>query len=152
MTEIRSCMGMKSRINGNFLYKVVLKKVQVEPLEAEPFEPEPPVEKPLQPDDVPENVRVKFREEPLSSRETYRLSRRIVDWDSLAGLMDIAKEQRDHIRKNNSYYDDRDRAEKILSVFNRTPGFSREKLVNCLKGIKKLDLIVPVIAGVWRKL
>ena len=155
------CWALVNRINGKFFYKVI-KKVEEEQLEAQPPEAQPPEEKPPeaepfeveppQPDDVPEIVRVQLREEPLSSREMYWLSRWIVDWDSLAGLMDIAKEQRDHIRKNNSYYDDRDRAEKILSVFNRAPGFTREKLVNCLKGIKKLDLIVPVITGVWRKL
>jgi hypothetical protein len=106
----------------------------------------------LQPDEVDENVNVELRNKPLSSREMFRLSKRIVDWDSLAGLMDIAKEQRDHIRANAMYNDDRARAEKILSVFNRKRGFSRQKLVDCLKGIMKLDLIRPVITGEWRRL
>jgi hypothetical protein len=67
--------------------------------------------------------------------------------------MDITKEQRDHIRANIAYKDDRARAEtEILSVFNRKRGFSRQKLVDCLKGIRKLDLIRPVITGEWTRL
>ena len=95
-----------------------------------------------------ENVR------PLSSREMFRLSRRIaVDWDSLAGLMGIAEEEREDIRRNNCVYCDiRSRAEKILSIFNRRNDFSRKKLVEHLNEISKLDLIGPVITGKWRQL
>ena len=99
------------------------------------------------------NENVELRKTPLSSREMYRLSRCItVDWDSLAGLMDIAREERNSIRHNNLYNDDRARAEKILSMFNHKKGFTRKKLIKCLKGIKKLDLISPVDTGEWRKL
>ncbi|XP_028404415.1 uncharacterized protein LOC114527038 isoform X2 [Dendronephthya gigantea] len=89
---------------------------------------------------------------PLSPREMYRLSRCVgVDWDSLAGLMDITKEERDDIRYNVAIYSDhRSRAEKILSIFNRKKDFSRKKLVECLKGIRKLDVIRPVITGKWK--
>ena len=111
-------------------------------------EPEPP-----QPYDVPENAAtVKLREEPLSSREMYRLSRWIVDWESLAGLMDIAKEQRDHINATKGYHDNRACAEKILSVFNRTPGFSRQKLVKHLEERQLLNVIHPIKTGEWREL
>ena len=103
--------------------------------------------------EVHANENVELRKTPLSSREMYRLSRCItVDWDSLAGLMDIAREERNSIRNNNLYNDDRARAEKILSMFNHKKGFTRKKLIKCLKGIKKLDLISPVDTGEWRKL
>ncbi|XP_028404412.1 uncharacterized protein LOC114527037 [Dendronephthya gigantea] len=90
--------------------------------------------------------------QPLSPREMYRLSRCVgVDWDSLAGLMDIAKEERDDIRYNFAVYSDhRSRAEKILSIFNRKRDFSRKKLVECLKEIRKLDVIRPIITGKWK--
>ena len=108
---------------------------------------------PLQPEVHAANENVELRNTPLSSREMYRLSQRIVvDWDSLAGLMDIGREQRDNIRYNTIYNDDRARAEKILSMINNKKGFSRNKLVDCLKKIKKLDLIRPIITGEWRKL
>ncbi|XP_028404411.1 uncharacterized protein LOC114527036 isoform X2 [Dendronephthya gigantea] len=92
--------------------------------------------------------------EPLSPREMFRLSQRIaVEWDSVGGLMDIAKEERDDIRSNVAVYsDNRSRAEKILSIFNHKRDFSRKKLVECLKGIRKLDVIRPIITGEWKVL
>ena len=125
-------------------------KEQMRPVQNEAVPEEDEIQIP-QPADFP-NENAALRNEPLSSREMYRLSKWIVDWDSLAGLMDIAREQRDNIRTNAMYYDDRARAEKILSVFNCRKGFSRKKLVNCLKGIMKLDLIGPIITGEWREL
>ena len=89
---------------------------------------------------------------PLSSREMFRLSQRITtDWDSFAGLVDIAKEQRDDIRLNTIYKNHRARAEKILSFFNKKENFSRKKLAECFKELKKLELIEPVTTGKYRK-
>ncbi len=69
---------------------------------------------------------------PLSSREMYRLSQRIVvDWERLAGLMNITRAERDEIRYSLLYSDSRSRAEKVLSIFNRREDFSREK-TGCL--------------------
>ena len=94
-----------------------------------------------------------LRNTPLSPREMHRLSRRItVDWDSLAGLMDIAKKERNDIRQNPMYNDNRERAEKILSMFNHKRDFSRENLADCLKGICKDELISPIKTGQWRNL
>ena len=88
---------------------------------------------------------------PLSSREMYRLSQRIVlDWDSLAGLMDITTAERDDIRYSCLYNNSRSRAEKILSIINNKKNLSREKLAACLKGMQMLDLISPIITGAWR--
>ena len=91
---------------------------------------------------------------PLSPREMFRLSRCIaVDWDSLAGLLDIAKEERDDIRCNIGIYNDnRSRAEKVLSIFNRKKNFSRKKLVECLKEINRLDVALPIAPGEWKDL
>ena len=89
----------------------------------------------------------------LSSREMYRLSQRIVvDWEALAGLMNITRAERDEIRCNYFlYYDSRSRAEKILSIFNQREDFSREKLAACLEEVQQLELMEPVITGEWRK-
>ena len=89
---------------------------------------------------------------PLSSREMFRLSQRVTkDWDSFAGLVDIAKEQRDDIRLNTIYKKHRARAEKILSIFNQKENFSRKKVAECFKELKKLELIEPVTTGKYRK-
>ncbi|XP_028404145.1 uncharacterized protein LOC114526821 [Dendronephthya gigantea] len=100
------------------------------------------------------NEEIPPESQPLSPREMYRLSRRIaVDWDSLAGLMDIAKEERDDIRRNiRIYHDNRSQAEKILSIFNRRRDFSRKKLIECLKELKKIDIIRPIVTGEWKDL
>ena len=89
---------------------------------------------------------------PLSSRELYRLSRRLVDWDSLAGLLDISVADRNNVRSCDKYDDDRSRAQEILSIFNRREDFSREKLACCLKEIQQIDLMEPVLRGDWRSL
>ena len=89
---------------------------------------------------------------PLSSREMYRLSQRIVvDWERLAGLMDITRAERDEIRYSLLYYDSRSRAEKVLSIFNRREDFSREKLAGCLEEIQQLEFVEPVTTGEWRR-
>ncbi len=89
---------------------------------------------------------------PLSSREMYRLSQRIVvDWDRLAGLLDITKAERDDIRYSLLYNNSRSRAEKMLSIFNQREDFSRQKLAARLEEIQQLELMGPVTTGEWRK-
>ncbi len=90
---------------------------------------------------------------PLSPREMYRLSQRIViNWEALAGLMNITRAERDEIRFNNFLYSDsRSRAEKILSIFNQREDFSRKKLAARLEEIQQLELVEPVTTGEWRK-
>ncbi len=89
----------------------------------------------------------------LSSREMYRLSQRIVvDWEALAGLMNITRAERDEIRFNYFLYNDsRSRAEKILSIVNQREDFSREELAARLEEIQQLELVEPVTTGEWRK-
>ncbi len=87
----------------------------------------------------------------LSSREMYRLSQRfVVDWEALAGLMDITRAKRDDIRYSILYNDSRSRAEKILSIFNQRDDFSRKKLAAFLEEIQQLELLEPVTTGEWR--
>ncbi len=88
----------------------------------------------------------------LSSREMYRLCQRIVvDWEALAGLMDITRAERDEIRCNYFLYNNsRSRVEKILSIINKKKDFSRVKLAICLKGMQMTELISPVTTGEWR--
>jgi predicted lipoprotein len=89
----------------------------------------------------------------LSSREMYWLSRCIPDkWDTLAGLMNITRADRNNIRHDNRYIDNRSRAEKILSIINHRKDFSRTKLADCLEEMQQLDLIRPVTTGEWRSL
>ncbi|XP_028392646.1 ankyrin-1-like [Dendronephthya gigantea] len=89
----------------------------------------------------------------LSSRESYRISRCIVeDWMRLAGLLDIATEDRIIIRSENKYNDVCSQAEKMLSIFNRSKDFSREKLACCLEEIGLLYLMEPILTGKWRSL
>ncbi|XP_046864977.1 uncharacterized protein LOC124459560 isoform X2 [Xenia sp. Carnegie-2017] len=96
---------------------------------------------------------VTLRHTRLSPRETYRLSRRIgVDWDSLAGLMDIANEERNNIQRNPIYQDDFQKAEKVLSMINNRKKFSRKHLVERLKEIGKIDCMEPILTGTWRSI
>ena len=109
------------------------------------------VETPSCPLEAYENERVEDST-PLSSREMFRLSQRITThWDSFAGLVDIAKEQRDDIRLNTIYKNHRARAEKILSIFNQKENFSRKRLTECFEELRKLELIEPVTTGKYRK-
>jgi hypothetical protein len=83
----------------------------------------------------------------------YRLSWKIVqEWDSLAGLMGITNEERQNVRYNLHYKDDRARAEKILSIINCRKDFSRDKLAGGLRDIERLDLIKPITTGEFRNL
>lgn len=73
------------------------------------------------------------------------LSRRIgVEWDTLAGFMNISRAYRDN--------DDRSRAEKIISIFNHREDFSRKNLAHCLEEIQQLELVRPVTTGESRSL
>ena len=90
------------------------------------------------------------RDTPLSSREMYRLSRLIVDWDSLAGLMDIPLTTKEGIRNSAVYPDTKSRAEKVLSLFNNSKAFCREKLAGYLKEIGHHDLTTTVTKGSYR--
>ena len=93
----------------------------------------------------------KLQSTRLSSREMYRLSRRIaVDWENLAAVMNIERPKRDGIRCNMHYNDARSKAEKILAMFNNEKDFSREKLCQYLKEIGQLELTAPVKKGEWR--
>ena len=61
-----------------------------------------------------------------------------VDWDSLAGLMDVPYAVREEIRLDyRNYPDASSKAQKIFTYFNDGPNFCREILQ---KSIEELDL------------
>ena len=66
--------------------------------------------------------------------------------------MNIAQADRDSVRINTKFDDDITKAEKILSIINKKRDFSRDKLVECLEGIGKMNLIEPVKTGAWQNL
>ncbi len=83
----------------------------------------------------------------------HRLSRHLaVDWNSLAGLMDVAIDEIHNIRCSPIYNDGRAQAEKMLSIINHKKDFSREKLADGLREIHKLELVKPITTGEWRNL
>ena len=61
-----------------------------------------------------------------------------VEWDSLAGLMDVPYSEREEIRMNHAKYpDSSSKAEQIFSLFNGRNDFSRSALE---KYFEELDL------------
>ena len=75
----------------------------------------------------------------LDSKEISRLSRCMgVDWDSLAGLMDIPYEEREEIRTK--YSDCSSKTRAILSIFNESKGFCRNLLKKYLVEIRRDDV------------
>ena len=87
----------------------------------------------------------------LSSREICKLGGGIADsWYTLAGLLNISFAERNVIRNNVLYHDNRSRAEKIIWMFNNREDFSRQKLASFLKEISLPQLVNPIITGEWR--
>lgn len=95
---------------------------------------------------------VVLRNTRFSPREMYRLSREIVDWASLASLMDLSMAEKEHIYRNNALPDPRSRTEKALSIFSKSRNFCRKKLADDLKEIGLLDLMKVVETGQYRGL
>lgn len=70
------------------------------------------------------------------------MSREIaMDWDSLAGLLDIPHDKREEIRANYVKYPDvASKAEEILKIFNHSDSFSRGVFVKSLEEVGRNDL------------
>ena len=82
-----------------------------------------------------------MRDTRLSSREMNRISRMFVDWEALAGLMDIPAAVKDNIRDSPSLYPDaKSRTEKVLDIFNKSSDFCRDKLAKYFEDLKDLEL------------
>ena len=75
-----------------------------------------------------------------------RLSRQVgVDWDSLAGLMDIPYEDREQIKQDEKNYPDiRSKAQKILNMFNEGSNFGRKLLVKFLEELGRHDVVETI--------
>ena len=65
-----------------------------------------------------------------------------VDWDGLAGLMNIPYCEREEIRMNHSKYPDCfSKAEKILSILSGREDFCRGALKKCVKELNLHDVM-----------
>ena len=64
-----------------------------------------------------------------------------VDWDSLAGLMDIPYSDREEIRVNNNYQDGFAKAEKIFALFNDSENFDRHSLKKMVEELGRSGVI-----------
>ena len=65
-----------------------------------------------------------------------------VDWDGLAGLMNIPYCQREEIRMNHSKYPDSfSKAEKILSILSGREDFCRGALKKCVEELNLDDVM-----------
>ena len=65
-----------------------------------------------------------------------------MDWDSLAGLLDIPYEKREEIRTNYvKYPDSTSKAEEVLKDFNCSDGFGRDVFGKCVDELGRHDLM-----------
>ena len=65
-----------------------------------------------------------------------------VDWDGLAGLMNIPYCEREEIRMNHSKYPDSpSKGEKILSILSSREDFCRGALKKCVKELSLHDVM-----------
>ena len=65
-----------------------------------------------------------------------------VDWDNLAGLLDIPYSDREEIRDNHPKYPDSySKAEQIFTLFNDSQYFGRHILEKYLKELDRQDVI-----------
>ena len=80
-----------------------------------------------------------YRTTKLTKGEISRMSKVVgVEWNGLAGLMDIPYSEREEIRKNQARYPDSfSKAEKIFLLFNDREDFCRRALE---KWVKELNL------------
>ena len=91
-----------------------------------------------------------MRTTKLSAAEISRLSLDMgVDWDSLAGLLDISYVEREELRLNVQKYPNfSSKAEVILTKFNKSKSFNRELLVKYLEELGRHDLRKNISTGV----
>ena len=78
----------------------------------------------------------------LTNREVFRMSRAVaVDWDSLAGLMDIPYPEQEAIRFNDVNYPDYwSRAQAVFTLFNASEFFDRRLLQKYFGELGRNDL------------
>ena len=77
----------------------------------------------------------------LTRREIAQMSPVLgIDWDSLAGLMDIPYAQREAIRFDDKYPSNESKAEEILRQFNTSELFDRRILQRHFTELKRHDL------------
>ena len=85
---------------------------------------------------------VVYRTTKLTTGEISRMSLVVgVDWDSLAGLLDIPYSEREEIRVNHQKFPNfYSKAEQVLELFNGSRYFSRHILEKCVEELERQDL------------
>jgi hypothetical protein len=100
---------------------------------------------------------VQHRTTKLTKGEIIRMSDLVgVDWDSLAGLMDVPYPKREQIRVNNAKYPSLFlKARQIFTHINDSKNFDRYILKKCFKELERHDLeneMLPVKNEVFHNL
>ena len=93
----------------------------------------------------------------LTNEEINRISRKVgIDWDSLAGLMDIPYAEREKIRINNRKYPSfSSKAKRVFQLFNNSECFGRHNLVKYFEESRRQDLkneMCPIVDEVFHDL
>ena len=83
-----------------------------------------------------------YRTTRLTTREISRMSTVVgVEWNGLAGLMNIPYTEREEIRINHTKYPDSfSKSEKVFSLFNDREDFCRGALEKCVKELNLHDV------------
>ena len=81
-----------------------------------------------------------MRPRALTEFQIIKLSHRMtnVDWDSLAGLMDIPYEERETIKMDSNFPDPSSKAKRMLSMINEKCDSNRN-LLKCLDKMERAD-------------
>ncbi len=93
----------------------------------------------------------------LTNEEINRISRNVgIDWDSLAGLMDIPYAEREKIRLNKRKYPSfSSKAKRVFQLFNKSECFGRHNLVEYFEELRRHDLkneMRPIVDEVFHDL
>ncbi len=98
-----------------------------------------------------------YRTTKLTNEEISQISPKVaIDWDSLAGLMDIPYSEREEIRVNYGNYPSfSSKAKRIFKLFNESKCFDRHNLVKYFEELRRHDLkneMIPVEDEVFHNL
>lgn len=89
---------------------------------------------------------------PLSQREIERLSREIpATWRQLAGLLELPPDDVKNVERNPQYFDETDKAVKVLQLYNDAPSFNRSELGDFLEELRHSGLKDLIVNGTLRK-
>ena len=88
----------------------------------------------------------------LFEKEIARMSIQIVKvWSRLASLLDIDGNVQYNIRHSNCYPEEKDKAQRMLTLYNGKHNFSRETLAECLDEVKLPGIKDEMLSGKLRE-